>query len=514
MILLNLGLAIALLTNPKILFNSIKTNQRYMMSILKIETELESILEDQICLQIPEESQQDIWKILQGYSYPAAKWMAYLNRLTLEYLILYFRQVYDCKVELATPEKPDSIWEYLTGFALTIDGKRVIVIPDETDSDEFSIPFEWVDIPEWAGEYYLAVQIRPETGWLRVFGFTTHQQIKQKAEYDEVMRTYTLPQEQIIDDIEVLLTSLAIASNQKVDVPALTAISKPQENKYLATLKQPKLYSPRLDLSPEHWATFVSDDELREKLWRMRTIESLVLQKNTEPKVTWLSLLREKQKAYGAYFIDEFMRTRDEIAALFNTEPLLQPVRAARRSTSIIDNSERVAELIAWDKSESDLGIRLDFLKLLAKVGEGSNEAVDYFSSIQENETEDLAIRREAAICLSEIDPSHRNAGIRRVQLIDITYRLKDIKLSLEVTMIPFTQDRAHVHFRLTAPEEQSLPDGLILEAIDSDGDVTFEETSEESDPFLERSLDEEYGGYFYIKVSLDGFSVRSDFRV
>ena len=58
------------------------------------------------------------------------------------------------------------------------------------------------------------------------------------------------------------------------------------------------------------------------------------------------------------------------------------------------------------------------------------------------------------------------------------------------------------------------MPDGLVLEAIDLDSDVIFEEQSGESDPFLERSLDEEYGGYFYIKISLDGVSVRSDFRV
>ncbi len=485
------------------------------MLILKNGLELESILEDQICLSIPKEYQTEIWDKLQGYSYPTAKWTAYLNRLTLEFIIPYFKQTYDCEIALAPiPRNPDSVWEYVTGFALTIDGNRVIVIPDETDSDEFEIPFEWVDIPSWAGEYYLAVQIRPDNGWLRVFGFTTHQQIKQKAEYDSVMKTYTLSQEQIIDDMEVLLTSLAIASNQKVAVPALTVIATPQQNQYLNTLKQPKLYSPRLELSAEHWATVVSDDDLRERLWQMRIIESSRSQKIVQQKTTWLSLLREKQKVYGAYFADEFMRTKEEIAALFNIEPELQLVRSVRRSTSTIDNSERVAELIAWDKSESDLGIRLDFLKLLAKVGEGSNAAIEYFSSIQENETEDLTIRREAAICLSEIDPSHRNAGIRRVQLIDITYRLKDIKLSLEVTMIPFTQDRAHVHFRLTAPEESSLPDGLVLAAIDLDSDVIFEEHSGESDPFLERSLDEEYGGYFYIKISLDGVSVRSDFRV
>lgn len=493
------------------------------MLILKNEIELESILEDQICLAIPKESQTEVWDKLQGYSYPAAKWTAYLNRLSLEYIIPYFKQEYDCEITLApVPKKPDSVWEFVTGFALTIDGKRVIVIPDETDSDEFSIPYEWVDIPEWAGEYYLAVQIRPDSGWLRVFGFATHQQIKQKAEYDRIMRTYTLPQEQVIDDIEVLLTSLAIASNQKVEVPALTAIGETQQNKYLATLNQPKLYSPRLDLSAEHWATFLSDDDLRENLWHSRMPVSVKssLQEVIQRGVISLSNLIEKSKIYGCDFIDELMKTPEEIEAFFESLSQSQYATGFRNPATLTRKKEpsefrtrTVPYLISLIQTDNETATRIESLKLLGKIGQQDQDAIAYLSSLQSDSSEELQIQREAAICLGKIDPSHPQAGIRRVQLIDLTYRLGTIKLSLEVTIMPVQKDKAHVHFYLTAPQEKVLPANLKFEAIDSDGDTIFVVQETDKD-FYQDSFVEDYGGCFYIKISLGGTSVRSDFIV
>lgn len=493
------------------------------MLILKNEIELESILEDQICLAIPKESQTEIWDKLQGYSYPAARWTAYLNRLSLEYIIPYFKQEYDCEIALApTPKKPDSVWEFVTGFALTIDGKRVIVIPDETDSDEFSIPYEWVDIPEWAGEYYLAVQIRPDSGWLRVFGFATHQQIKQKAEYDRIMRTYTLPQEQIIDDIEVLLTSLAIAANQKVEVPALTAIAPPQQNEYLAKLNQPKLYSPRLDLSPEHWATFLSDDDLRENLWhsRMPVPVKSPLQEAIQRGVISLSNLLEKSKIYGCDFIDELMKSPEEIEAFFGSLSQSQYATGFRSAATVTRKKEpsefrtrTVPYLISLIQTDNETATRIESLKLLGKIGQEDRDAIAYLSSLQSDASEALQIQREAAICLGKIDPSHPQAGIRRVQLIDLTYRLGTIKLCLEVTIMPVQQDKAHVHFYLTAPQDKVLPANLKFEAIDSDGDTTFVVQETDKD-FYQDSFIEDYGGCFYIKISLGDASVRSDFIV
>ena len=67
----------------------------------------------------------------------------------------------------------ENLWEFVTGFALNLGKSRLVIIPSETiDTDEFSVPQEWVDIPELAADYYLAVQVNFEDRWLRVWGFS------------------------------------------------------------------------------------------------------------------------------------------------------------------------------------------------------------------------------------------------------------------------------------------------------------------------------------------------------
>jgi len=39
----------------------------------------------------------------------------------------------------------------------------------ERDLTKRMVPQEWVDIPEWAADYYLAVQVNPDSGWLRIW---------------------------------------------------------------------------------------------------------------------------------------------------------------------------------------------------------------------------------------------------------------------------------------------------------------------------------------------------------
>jgi hypothetical protein len=494
------------------------------MLILKSETELESILEDQICLSIPKEIQDDQWELLQGYSYPAAKWTAYLNRLSYEFIVAYFKQEYDCEIALAPiPKKPDSVWEFVTGFALNIDGKRVIVIPDETDSDEFSIPYEWVDIPQWAGEYYLAVQIRPDSGWLRVFGFATHQQIKQKAEYDRIMRTYTLSQDQIIDDIEVLLTSLAIAANQKVEVPALTAISQAQENKYLATLKQPKLYSPRLDLSDEHWATFVSDNDLREKLWRMRMQSPLqdVIQQ-VQQGVNFITNWFDKLKIHGADYTDLIFQPFDDVIECFS-QPQFTPKLASgfRGGDTLTRPQESVSmpskitvpDLIAFIKSEQRITARVHSLQLLGDIAHHNQDAIAFLSDLRSNPNENWQVRREAAVSLGRIDNRHPQAGLRRIQAIAFHYQTKTIRLSLEITIMPMPQDKVYVHFYLTNPDQPVLPNGLRLEAIDRNGNTIFVVQKDDSDIY-QKGFTADHGDYFLLKISLDNVNIQSEFEI
>ena len=142
------------------------------------------------------------------YSYNVARRHALINRLVLNRFLKWL------ETEAPIEEKPQfwpsieelpTIWEFVNGTALTIGNTRLVLIPQEAiDTDEFSVPQEWVDIPNWVADYYLGVQVNLEQGWLRVWGFISHQTLKQKAEFDPVLRNYSVEGELLIEDLKMM----------------------------------------------------------------------------------------------------------------------------------------------------------------------------------------------------------------------------------------------------------------------------------------------------------------------
>lgn len=50
----------------------------------------------------------------------------------------------------------------------------------------------------------LAVQVNFDDRWLRVWGYATHQQLKNEGRYNEVERTYSLEREDLIEDLNII----------------------------------------------------------------------------------------------------------------------------------------------------------------------------------------------------------------------------------------------------------------------------------------------------------------------
>lgn len=72
-----------------------------------------------------------------------------------------------------------SFWEFVSGTAISIDGTRFVLVPSQAmDLGEMRVAQEWVDIPSFVGDYYLAVQVEPDDGYVRIWGYCTHEQIK------------------------------------------------------------------------------------------------------------------------------------------------------------------------------------------------------------------------------------------------------------------------------------------------------------------------------------------------
>lgn len=142
------------------------------------------------------------------------------------------------------------------------------------DLEELCVPQEWVDIPSFAADYYLAVQVNLEADederWMSVCGFATHRQLKNVGFLNWRDRTYVLPAENLTTNLMVMQVTLGL--QMQSEIPALPRLSSPDAKKLLEILGDSSIYSPRLrvDVPFEQWAALLDNEEWRHQLYHRR----------------------------------------------------------------------------------------------------------------------------------------------------------------------------------------------------------------------------------------------------
>lgn len=226
----------------------------------------------QLCLELPPDRNQ-AWQN-QSFSHSASRYQAYLNQLCLGAILPWLREEYE---PLATPWPSvatlPSFWELVNGTCVTFDGTRFVLVPSETiDLSELRVPQEWVDIPSLAADYYLAVQVEPDEGWVRIWGYCTHQQLQTRGSYDAGDRTYSLDEDDLIKDISVLWVTRQLCPDEptREAVAPLPALSQQHAENLLQRLGNPDVLSPRLAVPFELWGALLEHGGWRHSLYQRR----------------------------------------------------------------------------------------------------------------------------------------------------------------------------------------------------------------------------------------------------
>jgi Protein of unknown function (DUF1822) len=169
-----------------------------MMSMIEI-TEWEIDLDSQL--------QRSAWQRSQPQPTPWSQWNTYVNLYSQDQLLQWFH-THDLPQARAAQSIDRSLtqWHQVNGFAIELDSVRLICIPSEAiDASELLVPQIWVDSPDRIGDYYMAVHLSADGTSLRLMGYTTHQKLKQDGEFDDRDRTYSIFQEQLTSDFNLLL---------------------------------------------------------------------------------------------------------------------------------------------------------------------------------------------------------------------------------------------------------------------------------------------------------------------
>lgn len=222
-------------------------------------------------LEIPNAVNRQSWQQSQTISIPGNRLQAYLNQVCLETVVPWLEEksgiapITDSKNSL-------SFWEMVNGSAIVLGTTRLIFIPTESmDRNEFRVPQEWIDIPNFVGDYYLAVEVDPDEQCLNVWGYTTHQMLKSEGFYDEIDRTYCLDGNQIIQDLTAFWVMQQLSGEEtRTVISPLPALTSRQAEPLLQQLGDNAIALPRLEIPFVEWGALLEQNLWLEQLCQLR----------------------------------------------------------------------------------------------------------------------------------------------------------------------------------------------------------------------------------------------------
>ncbi len=175
------------------------------------------------------------------------------------------------------------LWDVVNGCAIDLGRTRLILIPTDTlDRDELRVPQEWVDLPNLHGDYYLAVQIDLDAKLINIWGFTSHRTLKQQGEYTAGDRTYSLPSERLVADLDILWMAQELNLNEVVATPEFPDLNLERALELIQQLSTPSPYSPRTKVKFYQWGSIINNANLRSQLYQTR-LQQAVLARTPAP---------------------------------------------------------------------------------------------------------------------------------------------------------------------------------------------------------------------------------------
>jgi Protein of unknown function (DUF1822) len=160
-------------------------------------------------------------------------------------------------------ENFEFISKLVNGFVLQVGKDRMIFIPsDAIDLEEFEVPQEWVDLPNWAGSYYVPIRVDLEHQFLHLWGFISHQDLKERATRDRIFRNYHVNAAHTIANLDLLPANyeFSVPMAQTEITAIIDRLSSSEAVGFIEQLQQPGSHlSPRLDLPFPTWGAILNE---------------------------------------------------------------------------------------------------------------------------------------------------------------------------------------------------------------------------------------------------------------
>jgi Protein of unknown function (DUF1822) len=398
-------------------------------------------------------------------------------------------------------ENFEFISKLVNGFVLQVGADRIVFIPsDAIDLEEFEVPQEWVDLPNWAGSYYVPIRVDLEHQFLHLWGFISHQDLKVRATRDRIFRNYHIAQTEITIDLNLLQDDREFAGDlQQISTPTkftpLARLSPTEAQDLIQQLHQRKSrLSPRLDLPFERWGAMLDDVSLLERYCHEDAETDLGTWWAATKTIIW----------DGFELMGHFLNPPQAVPALgVDRVPSLHAIKGVALGAE----GEIDAAITKLYQQQTDLPMPEESI--------GIDALIPLLKSCQT-----AKIWWTAAEYLWTIQPEHPFL-ITRIRQLETQFAGQSI--ALMISMLPTLDDRTAVMVRLYPSEYGTyLPLGLQLTIqddlgqnllVDSNGDP-YIATAAENRPCIQLYFVVNPGDRFVSCITLDNVAVLKTFKL
>lgn len=229
----------------------------------------------QLHLPTADNTQTQFWQQAESaYSSVGSRWQAALNQACLDGLLPWIQSERDSQAQAwSKAASRPSFWEIVNGAAIDLNSSRLVLIPTTAiDFAELRVPQEWIDLPSWAGDYYLSVYVNLDEGEIQVLGYTTHQKLKQQGQYDPIDRSYSYDGDDLIPDLNVLWVARKLCPTEvlRAAIDPVPQLLLEQAENLLIRLGNPQQLRPRLAVPFALWGALMEHSGWRQQLYRHR----------------------------------------------------------------------------------------------------------------------------------------------------------------------------------------------------------------------------------------------------
>ena len=463
-----------------------------------------------LILEITEKDKTNALLTEDLFSYPAAKWNGFINNLCWQKFIAFVQ--YDLLENEQNlnfslwprEDKLPHIWEFVNGMAINLGNTRLILIPSEIeDLEEFIIPQEWVDIPNWRGDYYLLIEVNldEDDSYLQICGYTTYENIKNKGEYDATEGDYYLARRDIVEDFVTFWLAQKLNPQRLKNLKSTISISSQKSQELVEKLSKPSLYSPRNlvglnGISKDEWFTILSQPEMLEKLYLKRLPQATTIGEI-------LNLLAEgvKQLPQGWQLLGKVFPSQFDLGY-----PLTYNLCSSNDNHLQVTPSQE--ELVNNFNNFVDEEIKLYQATQILGKDSTNQEAIAFLTSLLNPTVEDL-IQWKAIEVLVKYAPNHiPNHTMGK----SIPLQIAGETLTLFIGAFILNKNEVSILARLYPVNDNNLPDNTRLQILEGDGKV-YEEIKG-GKKGINYIFSGEFGESFAVRILLNSEEITEYFTI